>query len=139
MKTFHSKHHGQPPILIKNDPHSKALESVCLSRFHLPPIATQVHPHPNLPPSRGKEAQDHEPYHNSNYASRRRVSVILDGDTKSSLEPTPIIMAGMVPGRSTYTDAAIAPDRREIILLPSLEPGLRYLHKIIKGRRLLPP
>jgi hypothetical protein len=41
MKTFYFKHYGQPPILIKNNPHSKALESVCLSRLHLPPIAKQ--------------------------------------------------------------------------------------------------
>jgi hypothetical protein len=41
MKIFRFKHHGQLPIPSKNYPRSKALEAVCLSRFHLPPIAAQ--------------------------------------------------------------------------------------------------
>jgi hypothetical protein len=41
MKIFRFKHHGQLPIPSKNYPRSKALESVCLSRFHLPPVAAQ--------------------------------------------------------------------------------------------------
>jgi len=41
MKILRFKHHGHLPILSKNSPRSKALESVCLFRFHLPPIATQ--------------------------------------------------------------------------------------------------
>ena len=41
MKIFQFKYHRQLPNLSQNDPRSKALESVCLSRSHLPPIATQ--------------------------------------------------------------------------------------------------
>ena len=41
MKTFLFKHHGYLPILSKKTPRSKALESVCLFRSYLPPIATQ--------------------------------------------------------------------------------------------------
>jgi hypothetical protein len=41
MKTLRFKYHGRLPVLSKNSPRSKALESVCLFRFHLPSIATQ--------------------------------------------------------------------------------------------------
>jgi hypothetical protein len=41
MKTLRFKHHGHLPILSKKTPRSKALESVCLSRSYLPPIATK--------------------------------------------------------------------------------------------------
>jgi hypothetical protein len=34
MKRLHLKHQGQLPIKFNDDPHSKALESVCL--FHSP-------------------------------------------------------------------------------------------------------
>jgi len=34
-------HHELLPITFNNDPHSKALESVCLPQFHTRPVTTQ--------------------------------------------------------------------------------------------------
>ncbi len=39
------------------------------------------HPHPNLPPSRGKEAQGLTLYRKMNFARRRGVSTIPEKDT----------------------------------------------------------
>jgi hypothetical protein len=50
-------------------------------RWIMKPSSPSSHPHPNLPPSRGKEAQGLAPYRKKNLASRQEVSTISDRNT----------------------------------------------------------
>ena len=45
-------------------------------------LRNRYHPHPNLPPSRGKEVQRRGSYREENFASSRGISTIPEGHIK---------------------------------------------------------